>query len=99
MRLNGTGENEFYDLKKDLVQNNNLHKDPQYATIIEELNDKLTDFFNIYTDKNMIFGKVEQLKVLYKDHKYGYNFMVAIGKYQQKLFQYLSKNINKYYLL
>ena len=51
LRLNGTGENEFYDLTKDPEQNHNLYNDPSYLGIILALTDKLEDFFDVYVDE------------------------------------------------
>lgn len=42
--------NEFYDLTADARQKNNLYNDSKYAGTIKELDTKLTQFFDKYTD-------------------------------------------------
>jgi arylsulfatase A-like enzyme len=50
-RLKTTGENVLYDLEKDPDQNKNVYAEPGYVNIAAELDKKLTDFFNHYSDK------------------------------------------------
>lgn len=43
-------QNEFYDLRVDPEQNNNLYNDLKYSNVIKDLHTKLTQFFNKYAD-------------------------------------------------
>jgi arylsulfatase A-like enzyme len=49
-RLKGTGKHELYDIRKDPEQQNNLYGNPDYAEVISELDGKLTQFFNTYSN-------------------------------------------------
>jgi len=49
-RLKGTGEHELYDIQKDPEQQNNLYGNPDYAEVISELDGRLSQFFNTYSN-------------------------------------------------
>ncbi len=49
-RLKGTGEHELYDIQKDPEQNSNLYGNPDYVEVISELDRRLTQFFDTYSD-------------------------------------------------
>ena len=49
-RISGIGEPELYDMKKDPGQTINVYGNPEYATVIEELDLKLTEFFAEHAD-------------------------------------------------
>jgi len=49
-RLKGTGKNELYDIQKDPKQENNLYGNPDYAEAVSELDRRLTQFFNTYSN-------------------------------------------------
>jgi hypothetical protein len=49
-RLEGTGEHELYDMQTDPGQENNLYGNPNYDEVIAQLDRKLTQFFDAYSD-------------------------------------------------
>ena len=49
-RLKGTGEHELYDIQKDAEQENNLYGNPDYVAVISELDRRLTEFFDTYSN-------------------------------------------------
>jgi choline-sulfatase len=49
-RLKGTGENELYDIQKDPEQENNLYGNPDHAEVVAELDRRLTQFFDTYSN-------------------------------------------------
>jgi len=49
-RLKGTGEHELYDLQNDPEQEINLFGNPDYAEVISQLDRRLTQFFDTYSD-------------------------------------------------
>ena len=49
-RLKGTGKHELYDIQKDPEQHNNLYGNPDYAEVISELDGRLSQFFNTYSN-------------------------------------------------
>ena len=49
-RLAGTGEDELYDMRTDPEQHQNLAGDPAYRDTIDELNARLSAFFERYAD-------------------------------------------------
>ena len=49
-RLRTTGEHSLFDLKKDPEQNRDVYGDPEYTSIIAELDEKLDVFFEQYSD-------------------------------------------------
>lgn len=49
-RLQGTGENELYDMIKDPGQHNNLFPNPAFREIADSLDKKLMEFFGKYAD-------------------------------------------------
>jgi arylsulfatase A-like enzyme len=49
-RLKGTGEHELYDMQKDPEQKSNLYGNPDYVEVISELDRRLTQFFDTYSD-------------------------------------------------
>ena len=50
-RLRSTGKPALYDIKKDPEQNRNVYDDPAYEKIVADLDSRLTDFFNAYSDE------------------------------------------------
>ena len=50
-RLNSTGEPALYDVKKDPEQNRNGYDDPAYQEIVADMDTRLTDFFDEYSDE------------------------------------------------
>ena len=50
-RLNSTGESALYDVKKDPEQNRNVYDDPAYHEIVTDLDTRLTEFFDEYSDE------------------------------------------------
>jgi arylsulfatase A-like enzyme len=48
-RLKGTGKHELYDMQTDPGQENNLYGDPDYAEVIEQLDERLNRFFATYS--------------------------------------------------
>jgi arylsulfatase A-like enzyme len=49
-RLKGTGEHELYDIQKDAEQENNLYGNPDYVAVISELDRRLIEFFDTYSN-------------------------------------------------
>jgi arylsulfatase A-like enzyme len=49
-RLKGTGKHELYDIQKDPKQENNLYGNPDYAEVVSELDKRLTQFFDTYSN-------------------------------------------------
>jgi len=49
-RLQGTGESELYDVQKDPKQEKDLYGNPDYAEVISELDRRLTQFFDTYSN-------------------------------------------------
>jgi len=49
-RLEGTGEHELYDMQNDPEQNHNLFGSPDYDEVVSQLDRKLTQFFDTYSD-------------------------------------------------
>ena len=49
-RMKGTGEHELYDLQNDPGQKNNLVGNPDYVEVISQLDRRLTQFFDTYSD-------------------------------------------------
>jgi len=50
MRISGLGDPELYDMQKDPGQIVNVYGNPEYAIVVEELDQKLTEFFAEYAD-------------------------------------------------
>lgn len=50
-RLKGIGDNKLFDVQKDPGQHHNLYDNPNYRAVALELDEKLTQFFNKFTDK------------------------------------------------
>ena len=49
-RLKGTGKHELYDIQKDPEQQDNLYGNPDYAEVVSELDRRLTQFFDTYSN-------------------------------------------------
>jgi arylsulfatase A-like enzyme len=49
-RMKGTGQHELYDIQKDPEQENNLYGNPEYAEAVSELDRRLTQFFDTYSN-------------------------------------------------
>ena len=49
-RLKDTGEHELYNLQKDPGQVTNLYGNPDYAEVVSELDSRLTQFFDTYSN-------------------------------------------------
>ena len=49
-RMKGTGKHELYDIQKDPEQENNLYGNPDYAEAVSELDRRLTQFFDTYSN-------------------------------------------------
>jgi arylsulfatase A-like enzyme len=49
-RMKDTGEHELYDIQKDPEQENNLYGNPDYAEAVSELDQRLTQFFDTYSN-------------------------------------------------
>ncbi|MCP5112884.1 MAG: DUF4976 domain-containing protein, partial [bacterium] len=49
-RMKGTGEHELYDMQKDPEQENNLYGNPDYAEVISGLDQRLSEFFDTYSN-------------------------------------------------
>ena len=49
-RLEGTGEPELYDMRKDKLQMTNVYGSPEYENIVKELDMKLDSFFDKHAD-------------------------------------------------
>lgn len=49
-RMKGTGENALYDMQKDPQQDNNLYGNPGHAQTISELDRRLIQFFDTYSN-------------------------------------------------
>jgi len=49
-RLKDTGEHEFYDVRDDPEQMNNVYGSPDYVDVVSDLDMKLTTFFDTYSD-------------------------------------------------
>ena len=49
-RMEGTGKNELYDMQKDPKQKNNLYGNPDHAEVVSELDRRLTQFFDTYSN-------------------------------------------------
>ena len=49
-RISGLGDPELYDMQKDPGQTLNVYGNPDYANVVEELDQKLTEFFAQYAD-------------------------------------------------
>ncbi len=49
-RMKGTGKNELYDIQKDPEQKNNLYGNPNHAEVITELDKRLTQFFDTWSN-------------------------------------------------
>ena len=49
-RISGIGEPELYDMQKDPGQTINVYGNPEYASVVKELDQKLTSFFAEYVD-------------------------------------------------
>ncbi len=48
--MKGTVEHELYDMQKDPGQENNLYGNPDYAEDVAELDQRLTQFFDTYSN-------------------------------------------------
>jgi arylsulfatase A-like enzyme len=49
-RMKGTGQHELYDIQKDPEQENNLYGNPEHAEAVSELDRRLTQFFDTYSN-------------------------------------------------
>jgi len=49
-RMKGTGEHELYDMQKDPGQENNLFGNPEYAETVSELDRRLSQFFDTWSN-------------------------------------------------
>ena len=49
-RLKGTGKHELYDIQKDPKQEDNLYENPDYAEVVSELDRRMTQFFDTYSN-------------------------------------------------
>lgn len=49
-RMKGTGQHELYDMQKDPGQENNLYGNPKYAEAVSELDRRLTQFFDTWSN-------------------------------------------------
>jgi arylsulfatase A-like enzyme len=49
-RMKGTGQHELYDIQKDPGQENNLYGNPKYAEAVSELDRRLTQFFDTWSN-------------------------------------------------
>jgi len=49
-RMKGTSEHELYDIRKDPEQEDNLYGNPEHAEAVLELDRKLTQFFDTYSN-------------------------------------------------
>ena len=49
-RMKGTGKNELYDMQKDPMQENDLYGNPDHAEVVSELDRRLTQFFDTYSN-------------------------------------------------
>jgi arylsulfatase A-like enzyme len=49
-RLKGTGEHALYDVQNDPAQENNLFGNPDYVDVISQLDSRLTQFFDTYSN-------------------------------------------------
>ncbi len=49
-RMKGTGKHEFYDIQNDPGQHDNLYGNPDYAEVVSELDKRLTQFFDTYSN-------------------------------------------------
>jgi arylsulfatase A-like enzyme len=49
-RMKGTGNNELYDIQKDPKQENNLYGNPEHTEVVSELDRRLTQFFDTYSN-------------------------------------------------
>ena len=48
--MKGTGKNVLYDMQKDPKQKNNLYGNPDHAEVVSELDRRLTQFFDTYSN-------------------------------------------------
>jgi arylsulfatase A-like enzyme len=49
-RLKGTGKHELYDIQKDPKQEDDLYGNPDYAEVVSKLDERLTQFFDAYSN-------------------------------------------------
>jgi len=49
-RMKGTGKSVLYDIQTDPKQENNLYENPDYADVVSELDSRLTQFFDTYSN-------------------------------------------------
>jgi hypothetical protein len=48
--MKGTGKHELYDIQKDPKQEDDLYGNSDYAEVVSELDERLTQFFDAYSN-------------------------------------------------
>ena len=61
-RLPGAGPNVLFDHQRDPLQTQNVAEQPEYSHVVEELHQKVTEFFRQYSDSKYDIWKAGQAK-------------------------------------